>query len=123
MKILILILMSLMMGFSANASTLKTFDADALFLLNSIQKNCKAELSKAMKGAQRIGEATYISPKPVNDVHKQEFTLTTVRGGHWPEFKVEKVNVLKISRAAYPPHRMDAPLIYETTCDVSPATK
>lgn len=102
---------------SLSANETKTFNDDSLQLLNAVYLNCPIQFIQAMKGANRVGTASYRSTE-----NSQTYELTTVAGGYAPSFQSYDVATLKIFRTVVPsPSIPDKPTQWNIRCDLESA--
>jgi len=102
---------------SANASETKQFDSNSLQLLNAVFANCPIQFVQAMKGANRVGKATYTSDRP-----GETYIITTFAGGYAPSFDSYPVSTLKITRTVVRdggPIAADRPTQWNVSCQLT----
>ena len=104
----------------SHASEAWEYDSKATHLLTTVFENCPIQFIQAMRGADRVGKASYSS-----DRTGQWVTLTTVGGGYAPTFESYEVATLKISKVREPEnnHVPDMPDQFKVSCDLTVAKK
>lgn len=118
----IILLIGLLVSTMGYASTEKNFDDDALELLTAVFNYCPVEFIQAMKGANRVGEAQYSSPRSdPGGPFKQTYTIKTIGGGYAPPFENYDVATLTINRVTVVEehHVPDQPTIWKTSCTLT----
>lgn len=113
--------LGLLAAINVNAGTIKEYDSDALDLLYTVFTYCPKEFAEAMDGANRIGKATFSSPRPASSFGpiKEIYTISTVGGGYAPFFESYEVATLTIEKESIPDESFpDIPTGWKTTCTV-----
>ena len=116
MKKIILVSSLLFAFLSANANETKQFDTDSLQLLTAVFNNCPVQFIQAMKGANRVGKASYSS-----DRQGESYSITTVGGGYAPSFQSHAVATLEIVRtvARDTTHVPNRPTQWTVSCQLT----
>ena len=98
----------------------KDFDGDATQLLSAVFNNCPIQFIQAMKGANRVGKASYAA-----DRNKEVYEITTVGGGYAPTFQTYPVAVLKIYREVVTETLVapDKPTHWKVQCELNSANR
>ena len=113
------VLLSALIAVSGHTSERKTYDANALGLLNSVFNFCPIEFIQAMKGATRVVSATHVS-----DRTGEAFVINTVHDNPEPSGVVSPIAKLKIVRTVIQeggPQGGDKPTQWKTVCELTSA--
>jgi hypothetical protein len=99
----------------AQASESWVYDSKATGLLTKVFESCPIQFIQAMKGADRIGKASYMSDRP------GEWITITTEKGNYTGGQSKEVATLKISRK-----RIDVdglPEQFKVTCELTESEK
>lgn len=105
---------------SAGASEVDEFDGSALKLLSAVFNNCPIEFIQAMKGADKVGSASFTSDRP-----GETYEITTVSGGGFgpsgPSPEVATLRIIRKRIRVSGPQPTDKKPQFKVTCELTSA--
>jgi len=114
MRTIILSIAALVITSASFGSTIIRYDYNAINLLTAVHNNCQVEFIQAMKGANRVGSATYTDDR----TGVRNYVIKTIGGGYPPSFVDFDVATLTMTMTPIveenPP--LDKPQGYNVTC-------